>query len=358
MLPALSQNEQQRAKICSVLMIFENLGSFTVGALIPVLSTPDKLGNKIYWISAIVVCALFIIGQTLIFFICPEKKRDLKAEAKAEKPKFTDMFKIVKQNKLVRLMVIVVLLWFVSTGTFAGLMQNVFYNQSGYESGKWLMSAFSFIQVASVILPNIFMPKILAKFSKRQVFILAMSVMLFAYLAFFIYGSPISNVSYIAPANQIAYNILLFLILIVIFICNGTIYTIIFLFMSNTIEYNEWKFGARKESVIFSLRPFSTKLASSLQQGVTTLALISTGAIAVSNKINELANKPDASSAEIEAAIKSIITPSMTWQLKIWAVIFPLIILAVTLFITVKFYDLSEEQYRKICQEIKDRSAK
>jgi len=352
MLPALSKNEQQRTKICSTLMICENLGSFTVGLFIPMFSLPEKLGNKAYWISAIIVCALFIIGQTLIFFICPEKKRDLKEEAKAEKPKFTDMFKIIKDNKLVRLMVIVVFLWFISTFTFNGLMQNVFYQQAGYENGKWLMSAFSFVQVASVILPNIFMPKILEKFSKMSVFKLALSVMILGYIIFFLYGSPFGNFTF-APVNKVAYATILFLILVIINICSGVVYTVIFLFMSNTIEYNEWKFGARKESVIFSLRPFSTKMASSLQQGIASLALITSGAIKVSNIISE-----GGTSKEIEEKIAEVITSSMTWQLKIWAIVVPAIMLAITLFITAKFYFLNEEQYRKMCKEIQQRNSK
>lgn len=352
MLPALSQDEQQRTKICSTLMIFENLGSFTVGALIPVFSTPETLGSNVYWIAAIIVCALFLIGQTLIFFICPEKKRNLKEEEKTEKPKFSDMFKIVRDNKLVRLMVIVVFLWFLSTFTFNGLMQNVYYQQVGYTQGKLLMTIFSFVQVASVILPNLFMPKILAKYPKMSVFKLALSVMIGGYILFFLYGSPFGSFTF-APSDTVFYSILLFLILVIVNICSGVVYTVIFLFMSNTIEYNEWKFGARKESVIFSLRPFSTKLASSLQQGISSLALVTTGAITVSNIISG-----GGSSEEIERKIKEVITPAMTWGLKVWAIVVPAILLAITLFITAKFYKLSEAQYSQICKEIQDRNTK
>jgi len=185
-----------------------------------------------------------------------------------------------------------------------------------------------------------------------SVFKLSLSVMILGYIIFFLYGSPFGSFTF-APTNKAAYATLLFLILVIINICSGVVYTVIFLFMSNTIEYNEWKFGARKESVIFSLRPFSTKMASSLQQGIASLALISSGAIKVSNIISE-----GGSTKEIEGKIAEVITSSMTWQLKIWAIIVPAIMLAITLFITAKFYFLNEDQYRKMCKEIQQRNSK
>lgn len=355
MLPSLSQNEQQRAKICSTLMIFENIGAFTVNFFIPMFATPEKLGPNIYWITAVIATSLYIVGQTLIFFICPEKKRDIKAEANAPKTKFSDLFKIIKDNKLVRLMAIVVFLWFVSTGLFNVLMQNVFYLQAGYEVGKTMMTIFAVVQVLAVIIPNILMPKLLEKFPKMTLFKFFMFTILIGYFLYFIYGSPFGNFYFAPTSSKIGYAILLFSILLVTSLCTGAIYTIIFLFMSNTIEYNEWKFGERKESIIFALRPFSTKLASSIEQGFSSLALFTTGAINVSNKINELTDKK-ASSEEIQRAIDQIITPSMTWGLKSWAVLLPMGVLIINLIITAKFYDLSEDKYRQICLEIKQRN--
>jgi len=356
MLPGMSSDERQRTKVCATLMVCENIGSFAVSFFIPLLATPERLGNKIYWITAIVVTSLYIIGQTLIFFICPEKKRDVKAESKAETAKFTDLFKIVKDNKLVRLMTIFTLLWFIGIGLFSSLMQNVFYLQVGYEAGKKMMTIFAVVQVIATIIPNILLPKLLEKYSKMTIFKVFMTAIIIAYGIFFIYGSPAGN-SVIAPKNDVAYLILMFVDLLVCCMCNGVVYTLILLFMSNTIEYNEWKFGSRKESIIFALRPFSTKLASSAQQGLNSIALISSGAILVSDKINQLVDEK-ASSAEIQKAIDSIINAPMTWWLKVWAAVIPMVVLFIGLIITVKFYDLSEEKYREICKEIKARNKK
>lgn len=68
-------------------------------------------------------------------------------------------------------------------------------------------------------------------------------------------------------------------------------YMIMVINMANTVEYNEWKYGQRNESLIFSLRPFTAKLSSALTQalviGVYAVASITTYTNAISNIENE-----------------------------------------------------------------------
>ena len=42
----------------------------------------------------------------------------------------------------------------------------------------------------------------------------------------------------------------------------------------NTVEYNELQFGTRDEGIITSMRPFLTKLATSLVVVITTVTYI------------------------------------------------------------------------------------
>lgn len=68
-------------------------------------------------------------------------------------------------------------------------------------------------------------------------------------------------------------------------------YMIMVINMANTVEYNEWKYGQRNESLIFSLRPFTAKLSSALTQalviGVYAVASITTYTNAISDVENE-----------------------------------------------------------------------
>lgn len=371
MLPSLSSNEQQRAKITSLLMIFENGGSFLVSLLIPMMAKPENLGPKAYWIAAIIIGALFVIGQGALFLFCHEKERDLEAEKRSDPPRFKDMIDILKNNKLVRIMAIVVFIWFISLFTLNGLLQNVFYLSVGYSAGKDLMSYFSFVQIAAIVLPMIFMPKILEKVPKMTVFKVSISAMIISYLLFFLYGSPIGALgASIAPGvhfgdpslngNSAAYATILYLITFVMFVANSCTYNVIYLFMENTVEYNEYHFGQKKEAVIFSLRPFATKMASSIQILITDAALFSTGFINVSNKISEINEKypdqPEIASKELEQAIADASQNlGMIYGMRVWCMVIPAILLIITFFLLAKFYDLNDEEYRKICAELKKR---
>ena len=56
--------------------------------------------------------------------------------------------------------------------------------------------------------------------------------------------------------------------------------------IQDSIEYNEYKFNERRESAVFSLRAFTAKLGSTLQQLVLYFALLAGGLYAVSNQIS------------------------------------------------------------------------
>ncbi|MCQ2795185.1 MAG: MFS transporter [Bacilli bacterium] len=373
MLPSLSSNEQQRAKITSLLMIFENGGSFLVSLLIPMMAKPENLYTDAYWVAAIIIGALFVIGQGALFLFCHEHERDLKAEKKADPPKFKDMINILVKNKLVRLMAIVVFVWFISLFIMDGLLQNVFYLSVGYSAGKDLMSYFSFVKVGAIVLPMIFMPRILEKVPKMKVFKVSIITMIASYLLFFIYGAPYAGQgAAIAPGvhfgdptlntNSAAYATILFLIAFIMYVANSCTYNVIYLFMENTVEYNEYHFGQRKEAVIFSLRPFATKMASSIQILVADAALFSTGFINVSNAISEINDKykdnPQAAAPLLEEEIsKASNNLGMIYGMRIWCMVIPAILLILTMFLLVKFYDLSDADYRKMCKEIKKRRA-
>ena len=366
MMPSLSSNEKQRAKITSTLMIFENGGSFLTGLLIPYLSKPSLLGSNAYWVAAVVICGLFVLGQTCLFLFCQEHERDLKAEKNSRPPKFSDMINIFKNNDLVRLMVIVVFVWFISLGCLEALLQDRFYLDVGYVAGKDLMSAMSIVKVIAIVIPMLFMPTILNKVNKMKVFRVAIISMLASYALFFFYGLPVGN-SHLSPNpnNQIAYAVVMFIIVVIMYISNSCTYTVIYLLLENTIEYNEYISGDRREGLIFSFRPFATKLASSLEQGITTVALLSSGSIAISNKINDINAQIEAKkiteevgTKQIEEFIKKSLSNnhSMSFVLRLWEVLLPMLLLGLILVLISRYYHLTDYGYRYCIDEIKKRN--
>lgn len=62
--------------------------------------------------------------------------------------------------------------------------------------------------------------------------------------------------------------------------------------ISNTVEYNEYKFGIREEGIISSVRPFLTKLGNAVALMLISLFYLLTGVTTYTNRISELENQP------------------------------------------------------------------
>ena len=60
--------------------------------------------------------------------------------------------------------------------------------------------------------------------------------------------------------------------------------------LQNCIEYNEWKFGERKEAVASSWRPFTAKLSSALQKGLILVSFLTAGIYDVTQQISDVQN--------------------------------------------------------------------
>ena len=57
--------------------------------------------------------------------------------------------------------------------------------------------------------------------------------------------------------------------------------------IQDSIEYNEYHFKERRESAVFSLRAFTAKLGSSLQQVVLYVSLLAGALYSISNQISQ-----------------------------------------------------------------------
>jgi Na+/melibiose symporter-like transporter len=75
-----------------------------------------------------------------------------------------------------------------------------------------------------------------------------------------------------------------------IFVFSGQaiFYMVLTVNLTNTIEYNEYKTGERREGVIFSLRPFMAKFASAVTQLIITGILIFSGIYALTENVSIL----------------------------------------------------------------------
>ena len=131
------------------------------------------------------------------------------------------------------------------------------------------------------------------------------------------------------------------------------------LWLADTIEYGQWKLGSRNESVIFSLNPFITKLASAIQAGIFAFTLAVSGLNQYSNQISELEKSTALSSEQIKEqanALVASIPDRATILLRVSMIALPLLLILASYLVYRKFYRIDDTMYSKIIEELETRA--
>ena len=100
------------------------------------------------------------------------------------------------------------------------------------------------------------------KFSRRQLYTFSIALVVLGYLIFFV--SPM-NMLYIGMAG------------ILIFLGDAFIQLLMMMFLTDSVEYGQWKLGRRNESITFSVQPFINKIGGAIGNGIVGVTLIISG---------------------------------------------------------------------------------
>ena len=136
-------------------------------------------------------------------------------------------------------------------------------------------------------------------------------------------------------------------------------YLIMMISILNTVEYNQYKFGTRDEAIIASLRPFLTKMASALVVVITSVTYIVFGVTDYTNQISAYENMAaagtisDTQKLEAIDALLSKVSVNQTNGLLFVMVLMSAVMLFISYVIYRKKYTLNEEEYDRICAELK-----
>jgi len=174
---------------------------------------------------------------------------------------------------------------------------------------------------------------------------LATGILSLGYCIFIVLG-------YLLPMT----GILLYTSVFLVFFGTSLFYAILVVMTANTIEYNEYRSGNRNESIVFSVRPFMTKLGAAIQQGLVTLVLLTSGIYGLSPKIavleiekgQGLLDNISASATEITSQA----TPSMLFLLRIGMGFIPFILMVLAYGVIRNKYIISEDRYNEILQSL------
>lgn len=387
MLPSLTNDENERAHLTSRVTICAAIGAFimTLGAtFLPTLfgtSTGTGAGT-VYGIMAIAVSILFLVSQAAVFFFCQEKQRDLEQEEQSEKTGFLDLFKIIGKNGEVRAAVIGIFMYqLASTLITGGVGLNYFYLAIGYGSnaGGLVVSLISIFYVFAMLGSQALYPVIAKKFSKRKILLAGFIIALVGALGFFftcfpVFGDTILSTSMSETPRSYASTMDLgwafggmmfcnYLFPFVFFFGCGLIYMVILVMFQDSIDYNEWKFHDRKESIISAWRPLDVKLAGAALRGIQYVVFISAGVLGYIDQIstaegsfNSKSMAPEVFTSKVDGIVASI-QPSSLRIIGIWVIVLFVICLGVMYYFLRFQYKTTEEEHRKIVAELAERHA-
>ena len=366
MLPSLTSNERERDKLTSFAQIAATAGGAVAGFIIPVLAIgANPLGGsapKAFMIIA-VASAVLMFGFQL-FTVFGVKEAPMVLTAKKKTMGLKDMFRVIFKNDQLMWCALIALLYQTGTGVVAGgLSMSYIYFEFGY-NGTLTMIFGALGGILGVVFTIIY-PLLSKKFGRDKLLYSCGFAMVLGYALMLIFGLCIPSGIKTFHMDIFGFIVadidLKFLILSIgnlIAGYGGGFYMIMVISIANTVEYNEWKTGNRDEGLIFSLRPFTAKMASALMQFLVMLVYLVVGVTVYTNGISAAENDVPRgliTSKEKMARIEGILAtiPSAKKQALLACMcIIPIVFVAAAMLIYKKKYFLSEEVHQRMVKEI------
>lgn len=268
-----------------------------------------------FLIVAIAIVCISMITQCFTVFGVKEQTAAFKQE---DKTTLRDLFRaIVKNDQLLFTLISMALfmIGYTTTTSFGTYFFIYAYKDVG------MYSVFAAILGVSQLVALMVFPFFSKRFTRKQLYFGATILVFIGYTVFFI--APM-NMLFIGAAG------------IPLFVGQAFIQLLMLMFLSDTIEYGQWKLGKRNESVTFSVQPFINKIGGAVGNAIV-------GAVVILSGISAADGDPDKVSA------------GGLWMMKSAMLVFPLIIIVLGFIIYKFFFKIDKDMYDKIITDLKDR---
>lgn len=346
MLPSMSTDQKQREKVSSLARIFANVGMFLIMGVTPVVINSNIGAIKGFFIIALVTSIAFVACQILVIFGVKEKFNPI--TSRQDKTHFKDILKLIFKNDQLLTIAISILLFNIGYYITTSLGIYFFDYDYGDLGDGTAYTIFLVIVAVTQILALAVYPLFSKYFNRKQLFTLSIVLVVIGYIGFMIIG-------YVLPMHIIT----LVIIGVILFFGQAFIQLLVLVMLADTIEYGQWKLGKRTESVLFSLNPFITKLASAIQVGVTNLTLIISGISILANRRSgieeDFKNKIiDEVTKNLQMkAILSDVNDNMLLILRISMIVVPLLCILGCYIIYMTKFKIDKKMYDRIITDLK-----
>ncbi|MDO4940557.1 MAG: glycoside-pentoside-hexuronide (GPH):cation symporter [Erysipelotrichaceae bacterium] len=316
MMPSLSLDQKSRESIGAFARICANIGMYIIMVGYP--SFVSMLGGdqKAFFTLAAIICVLMFGFQLFTLIGVKENKEQFKQE---EKTSLKQMFKVLVENDQLMWTTLSMALFMIgycaTTGFALYYMKYLFGDENMY---LVLAAACGVAQLGALLV----FPKVAKLCSRKKLYTIATIMVTVGYLLFMFAEHSLVLIAVSA---------------IIIFIGQAFIQTLMLMFLSDTIEYGQWKLGKRNDSITFSIQPLINKIGGALATGICSLTYVLSG----------VKNAEDLGLTSIDSNGVAIFKVSMF--------IIPLILIIIGYFIYMKKYTIDEEKYSEIVKDLEAR---
>lgn len=361
MLPSLTSDEHERNKLTSCAQLLASAGVGLASLLIPLFTTGSlaKWGAPTgYKVIGIISAVLMVLFQLFTILGVKEKPLPPIKPDKSDKLTLKKMFQTIAKNDQLLWCALIMLIFSIGTGVVGGgLLTMYVYFEFGYEGGYTLLIGLGYGIISTLFTATY--PWLSKKFGRNKILYSAGIATVFGYALMLIFALAIPTG---APKSSEWFAKFILIALAYTIIGYGAgFYMIMVINMANTVEYNEWKYGQRNESLIFSLRPFTAKLSSALTQalviGVYAVASITTYTNAISNIENEASKNLITNKVKMEkitGIIKEVSLQDRQILVSCMCII-PIVFMIVALILYKKKCTLSETRLAEMVRETEAR---
>ena len=361
MLPSLTSDEHERNKLTSCAQLLASAGVGLASLLIPLFTTGSlaKWGAPTgYKVIGIISAVLMVLFQLFTILGVKEKPLPPIKPDKSDRLTLKKMFQTIAKNDQLLWCALIMLIFSIGTGVVGGgLLTMYVYFEFGYEGGYTLLIGLGYGIISTLFTATY--PWLSKKFGRNKVLYSAGVAIILGFILMLIFALAIPTG---APKSTEWFTKFILIAIAYTIVGYGMgFYMIMVINMANTVEYNEWKYGQRNESLIFSLRPFTAKLSSALTQalviGVYAVASITTYTNAISDVENEASKNLITNKVKMEKITEIINKVSLQDRqiLVSCMCIIPIVFMIVALILYKKKCTLSETRLAEMVRETEAR---
>lgn len=313
LLPALTLDRHERERIASVAKTFATIGLFIV--VVSIIPVTNMLGGdaKAWTTFVLAIVVIMLVGQSVTVFGVREPQLVVEQQSTSVR----EIVRAVVKNDQLMWVALAMMLFY--TGYTTTTSFGVYFFKYAYGDEN-MYSPFAAVLGVSQLIGFMLFPVLRHRLSRRFLYTGSTALIAAGYLIFFF-----------APMNMIPIGIAG----VLLFIGSASIVLLLMVFMTDCIEYGQWKLGRRNTAVTFALQPFVVKVSAALATAIVGATVILTG-------INEAQGPDDVTAAGL-------------FGMKVMMMFVPLGLIALGYLIYLRKYKIDEAFHARIVADLKGR---